>query len=433
MITEVHVGGFKSFGVKQSLPLAPLTVLIGANASGKSNLLEGLQLLGWLAQGRRLGDLAHAMRQGEVSLRAGRLVDLASIATEPVELGCTVQESLRLDLALRLDGDHPRLVAEALFDDEEPTKVPLYKVVHGAPEHGSELAVEYNNFSKGGKKPLITCVDQQAIFTQLLTPARFDAKHENAQAKIPKACLELKTQLAGLMMLDPNPKAMRGYSYLDDRELRSDGANVSAVLFDVCRTQGRADEVLAFVRQLPEQDIAEIRFLQGPRNDVMIQLVETFAGGEVARDAAVLSDGTLRVLAIAAAILSAPAGRLVVIEEIDNGVHPSRAQLLLDALHRVSLQREVSVLLTTHNPALLDAVPASALPAVVACFRDPQDGTSRLRRLQDLDDYPVFLAGGSLGRLATTGRLDRVLKKASDPSDDERRLNETLQLFRQSR
>jgi hypothetical protein len=30
------------------------------------------------------------------------------------------------------------------------------------------------------------------------------------------------------------------------------------------------------------------------------------------------------VLAVAAALLSAPAGSLVVIEEIDNGVHPSR-------------------------------------------------------------------------------------------------------------
>ena len=46
--------------------------------------------------------------------------------------------------------------------------------------------------------------------------------------------------------------------------------------------------------------------------------VETFGGKPTAYDASLLSDGTLRVLAIAAAMLSAPEGSLVVIEQIDN-------------------------------------------------------------------------------------------------------------------
>ena len=49
-------------------------------------------------------------------------------------------------------------------------------------------------------------------------------------------------------------------------------------------------------RALPEQDIARIQFLEGPRHHVMLQLAETFGGAERAIDAAVLSDGTLRVL-----------------------------------------------------------------------------------------------------------------------------------------
>ena len=44
MLVEFGVQLFKSFR-EASLPLAELTVLIGANASGKSNLVEALQTL----------------------------------------------------------------------------------------------------------------------------------------------------------------------------------------------------------------------------------------------------------------------------------------------------------------------------------------------------------------------------------------------------
>ena len=49
MLTSFGVKSFKSF-VEAKLPLAPLTVLIGTNASGKSNLLEAMQLLSWMAR-----------------------------------------------------------------------------------------------------------------------------------------------------------------------------------------------------------------------------------------------------------------------------------------------------------------------------------------------------------------------------------------------
>ena len=84
-------------------------------------------------------------------------------------------------------------------------------------------------------------------------------------------------------------------------------------------------------------------------------LAETFGGAVTPYDATLLSDGTLRVLAVAAAVLSAPEGSLVVIEEIDNGVHPNRAARLLVQLSDVARERNLRVLISSHNPALLDA------------------------------------------------------------------------------
>lgn len=102
---------------------------------------------------------------------------------------------------------------------------------------------------------------------------------------------------------------------------------------------------------------------------------------------------------------------MVVIEEIDNGVHPSRAKSLLQNIRTIAERRELRVLLSTHNPALLDALPDSALPDVLFCYRDTRDGNSRVVRLQDVPDYPELIAQDSLGGLVTSGALERFVKQ----------------------
>lgn len=209
---------------------------------------------------------------------------------------------------------------------------------------------------------------------------------------------------------------MRDYSFVSEKRLRHNAQNVSAVLFNLCTAeQENIEWVLSLIKSLPEQNITGLDFLHGPRGEVMLTLEETFGGQAQRYDASLLSDGTLRVLAIAAAMLSAPEGSLVVIEEIDNGVHPSRAHHLLSRIQDIAKDRKLNVLLSTHNPAMLDALPDEAVPDVVFCYRDPADGSSRLVRLQDVPDYPDLIAQGSLGHLLTTGTLDRFVKTYQGP------------------
>jgi predicted ATPase len=213
---------------------------------------------------------------------------------------------------------------------------------------------------------------------------------------------------------------MRQYSFVVEKSLKGDGSNLSSVLYDLCEGKDQRERVLDFIRALPEQDIRDVGFLETPRKEVMLTLTESFAGRDKVWDAGILSDGTLRVLAVAAALLSAPEGSLVIIEEIDNGVHPSRAGVLLENIQGVARGRNVRVLVTTHNPALLDALPTEAIPDVVCCYRDSQEGDSRLIRLEDLKEYPELIAQGPLGQLMTKGILDRYLKDRT--SSEQRRV-----------
>jgi len=214
---------------------------------------------------------------------------------------------------------------------------------------------------------------------------------------------------------------MRGYSPSVPTRLDGHGSNLSGVLYDICEKQSQKEAVLSFVRGLPEQEIRDIDFLQTPRNEVMVRVTESFGGQEQTWDAPLLSDGTLRALAVAAAFLSAPEGSMVVMEEVENGVHPSRARMLIENIYKTARTRHVRALITTHNPALVDALPDEAIGDVVCCYRDHEEGDSRLVRLADLDRYPELVAQGPLGELMTRQVIDRFLKERADREERQAR------------
>ncbi len=426
MLSAFSLKSFKSYQ-DALLPLGPLTVLIGANASGKSNAIEGLRLLSWLAQGQKLSSIQYTVQNSERILR-GRIGDLGYIGSSQFWIGCQTTlldwNELEMGIALRDDGLH--IASESIKSPS--TAVPLYILDQPSEGRSSDAGVAYNNFARGGKKPHITCNDQTAIFTQLDSSATFSAEHKDARRIIPKVVRQYQEWLSNILFLDPVPARMREYSFPSDRRLVGDGTNLSSVLYELWGMDELASEnpikqqreaILQFIQSLPEQDISTLSFLNGPRGEVMVQLVETFGGEERRYDASLLSDGTLRVLAIAAAMLSATEGSLVVIEEIDNGVHPSRAKHLLEQIQQIAKRRSLRVLLSTHNPAMLDALPDSAVPDVVFCYRDSRNGSSRLIRLEEIPDYPELIAQGTLGHLMTSGMLERFVKR--HPGSKERK------------
>lgn len=423
MLTKIELINFKSYK-KATLPLDPMTMLIGSNASGKSNAIEGLRLLSWLAQGNRLSSIQSAVQESKQLMR-GRIQDLGYNALPRFSLSCYGEyarqtQSLEISLEIKED-DTLHLVGEAMSDLLISPGLPIYQVTGHAIGMGTDLQVEYNNFARGGRKPKISCSNQFAVFAQLDSPSKFHNGHKKSRQIIPKATENFRLWLSNVLFLDPVPSRMRDYSFKTEKQLSGDGKNLSSVLFhlwggDKAKAelsndeQNNRDEIIKFIRHLPEQDIETIAFLSGPRGEVMVKLAETFGGERRAYDASLLSDGTLRVLTIAAAMLSAPKEGMVVIEEIDNGIHPSRVKQLLEQIATLANCRRLHVLLSSHNPALLDALPNSAVPNVVFCYRDTENGSSRLVRLQDLPDYPELIAQGGIGRLMTTGVLERFVK-----------------------
>ncbi|MFM6309879.1 MAG: AAA family ATPase [Dolichospermum sp.] len=418
MLIEFTLANFKSYNTSR-LPLGALTVLIGANAAGKSNALEGLRLLSWLAQGQKLSSIQYAVNSAEAVVR-GRVNDLCYHGQSSFTIGCRldIPEWNELNITLSVRDGELHISSERITDSKNTV---LYELDQPSQGINTDVGVAYNNFTRGQNKPRITCSDQIAIFVQLDSPGRFDVKYEKSQKIIPETVREYQRVLQNILFLDPIPAKMREYSFKSDQRLQEDGKNLSSVLYRLWQNQPENQQtILNFIQSLPEQAIDGLDFLIGPRDEVMVRLAETFGDNRRYYEAALLSDGTLRVLAIAAAMLSATEGSLVVIEEIDNGVHPNRAKHLLASIRDIAERRKLRVLLSTHNPALMDALPDVALGDVVFCFRDPQGrnkGNSRLVRLRDMDDYSSLILQGPLGQLVTTGVVDRFVKSPHTPED----------------
>ena len=89
-IRSFRLKNFKSYR-DATLKFSPLTVMIGANASGKSNLIEGLRLVSRMARGREVGDVLRAAKADELVLR-GNMTDLPYDGENSFGFGCALED-----------------------------------------------------------------------------------------------------------------------------------------------------------------------------------------------------------------------------------------------------------------------------------------------------------------------------------------------------
>lgn len=87
------------------------------------------------------------------------------------------------------------------------------------------------------------------------------------------------------------------------------------------------------------------------------------------------------------------------------GLHPTQAAALLRLVTSASAEQGFQVVLTTHSPALLDALAGDQHRGVVVVQRGRTSGVSTATKLVDMPGYLRMMAGGRLGAAVTAGRL----------------------------
>lgn len=114
---SITIKNFKSYK-EATLPLSSLTLLIGANASGKSNAIEAFRFLSWVAGGERLSTLKNRVNDSDKVVR-GSVKDLAFNSMDQFSLIFQLEEDFEYEGVFEVSSNSIELKSEVIRSRED--------------------------------------------------------------------------------------------------------------------------------------------------------------------------------------------------------------------------------------------------------------------------------------------------------------------------
>lgn len=384
MITSIKITGFKSF-TDFEMAFTPLTVIAGVNASGKSNLFDALQLLSRLAE----TDLKTAFsdQRGDPGELFTRYDDDSFAATMDFMVELLVPPKVRDNWGGKALLKHTRL-RYRLVIARKPGALGLDRlaITHESLE---KIKFEEDAWSKAclpkeekqrrrNKKNRVAKERFIETSTRRNVRAIILRQDGTQRGKTTAANLAVQTVLAGVNSADfPHAFAakeeMRTWRFLrlDPDDLRQptrqdvgmrdtispSGKNLAAALFRIKQAEAYALKEISrklnsFLPNLTEvsvqDDKTNLQYLVKVRGDDGKQF-----------SSRVLSEGTLRLLALCVLEYDEKHAGLLCLEEPENGIHPFRMKALAQLLKDLSTDFSApaaplrQVIVNTHSPVLV--------------------------------------------------------------------------------
>jgi predicted ATPase len=421
MISLIEALNYRSLRYVRQ-PLSPFQILIGPNGSGKTTFLDVPSFLAHLVQAGLDAAISGDDRLS-IPLRAtdarqllwkqqGRLFELAVELPIPADLGrgkgTAPQQACRYELAI--DADAIAIAGENLFlipqGDEKPRRqLDLFPSPRKIPP--TILVKPYASHPRSWKKVIRRNHSDKATFFaensnwqnpfKILAGRTALASLPEDPERFPVACwfrAQLIEQMHRLvlssehMRLPSPPSRQKGF--------RVDGSNLPWVVDRLQQNPERFARWLAHLQEaLPEfRDFSTVL-----REEDRHRYLTARAAEDVALPSWVLSDGTLRMLALTLLAYVEDLSGSYLIEEPENGIHPKAMESVFQSLSSVY---DAQILCATHSPVLLSL----AKPAQLLCFAKTEDGRTDviqggqhpvLRDWQRTIDLETLFASGVLG------------------------------------
>jgi hypothetical protein len=417
MITSIEVRGFRALRAIR-VPLSEFQVLVGANASGKSTFFDAFAFIRDILQVGLDGAIFGSARTG-IAMRAsdpldltwcreGRPIELAVIARIPEAMQTETQpyRSLRYEISVAI-AEELRLASETLWlcPDAPPESSPQRRlfpddfippgaVAHTAAPRGWRKVVSKTDSGNDYFK------SENSKWNNMfrLGPAK------SALANLPEDELRfpLSTWFKRLIMeetyvLSLNAQAMRLPSPAGSSgNLLPDGSNLPWAIHALETTDPeRLADWIGHI-QTSLRDLRAIRTLEKPEDRSRYIEVE-YANGLKA-PSWLLSDGTLRMLALTILAYAPTSPGTILIEEPENGIHPQAVETVIQSLQSVY---DSQVFLATHSPLVLSLIKSGQL----LCFGKAASGAVDVVRGTEHPQLRQWKAALHLGDLLALGVL----------------------------
>ena len=377
-IEHITVQGFKSIKHLEELRLRPINVLIGANGSGKSNFIG---VFAFLQAIRAEGLRYYVTRSGG----ADRVLHFGAKVTEKLRIhvafkGKASQDQNEYEIVLAAtasDGLYPSKETVSFWDDAR-LRLSTVSLMSRSGENPKTL------FEIGPKQGLLP----------LGSNLEAGISNPSVSKPVQNVCDHLENcRIYHFHDTSSSSPIKRTVDLHDNRFLRPNGANLAAFLYRL-RLKNRTEygQVQGTVRQAaPFFEDFQLEPLALDEDKVRLEW--RHRGSDAYFDAASLSDGTLRFIAMATLLLQPVHLRpsVILLDEPELGLHPYAITLLASLVKQASV--ETQILLATQSPILLDHFdPEDVLVA------DRVDGGTRFTRLNS-EQLAVWLEDYSLGQL----------------------------------
>lgn len=386
MIESISLRNVLSFGSSgTTLELKPLTVLIGPNGCGKSNVLEILYLLSRLP-----------VTDSEASLP---IVDWiwkgsAPDAIAQVEIilkGVDAHKTpfLRHRLEFRSIGQrfsvHDELIeARDKTDPNAPRSLFFFRY-----DQGKAL---FSNLDFQDGRP------KRTLRREDLDQERSVISQRNDPEEYPEIA-HVRSAYEGIRVyrdINFGPRSPTRQPQRTDLPLRAlveDGSNLALIINRLRNNAGARKRLEALLKRFYE-----------PADGVDVEIVGGTAQVGIFEHtwkvpATRLSDGTMRWLTLLAVLLDPEPAKVVCLDEPDLGLHPDIIPVLGDLIQEAS--ERMQVIVTTHSDELVDAL-SERPDSVVVC--EKLQGATNLKRLQT-SELGKWLDEYSLGELWNSGQI----------------------------
>lgn len=401
MLKSLTVRGFKSLR-DVTVEFPRVAVLFGPNAAGKSNLLDAIQAFSRIGTQRTLADaLSEPIRGYPIeafSFPSGGLTELLSAPS--------VQFSFAADLIRQKDTYRYRIGIEI------------------APGSGAlVVADEYlSPLGKGGTPKgtaAIELVDEKLRVRRKSHPGKPRYEHARQNYSIlsdPRLGApeyrEIERTRAELSdwrtyYLDPRVAMRTAQPPSDARDIGVLGGEIAPFLY---RLRGEHPKHFQAVSRTLRSIVPSVEDLTVDLDKRRGTLDLLIRQGGVDYSSRIVSEGTLRVLALCAIAANPWGGSLLAFEEPENGVHPRRLELIAQLLLSLATEQERQVVVTTHSPLFCDAVlkGARSRPADIGLFNVRRDGQATV--VQPFDVTGPLFKDREIAAALTTGTEDGLFE-----------------------
>ena len=381
MLKELRVKNYKSLE-DIAIPLRPLTVFVGPNNAGKSNILDCLLFLQELLE---LGAPSVSSRGGFRYIVWGgnlkRQIEIELEAEVLDSLGKEHKVTYRVEIA---GGPELYAISRELCSahlDGEERKLLEFPIEQRRVEVWDESRKQISSWSSSE-------VGRRLCLSHCQDPTRYPRLSALAEAMHNWAFYNFVPSRMAL----PQPAKK-------DLRLQKEGENISSVLHTF---QSEYSQSFIEVEELLKSGVPEVERLLTPlTEESQTYLAFEERGVPLRIPSWAMSDGTLRLLGQLAIIFSPDPPALACFEEPENCIHPGLLELIVDAFKSAS--RKSQILVTTHSPDLLNFLAPQDLMIV-----EKVDGKTRCREAKDMAGVKEALKTLGLGELWYSGHLGGV-------------------------